>query len=247
MLFAVADALEALSCVLLYGKSFSGGAFRAGLRGYRGLLAEAGPQLGTVLFAALLARFDWLLLAARCPAAVVAEYSFAYKAFELAQLPLLVIAPLLVPRFTRLLQSGSGLTELRGLLRTELGLALLTVLLLNACWTPLADWVSGGKYGASCRSAVWLLSLALPVLYYNNYLWSLHFAAGRTGFIFRIFAVTFAVNAGANLLLIPSLQKEGAAIAFGLSLLVQTVFYHVYAQPEWRGRLLRRREATRTA
>ncbi|RYY63102.1 MAG: hypothetical protein EOO12_13025, partial [Chitinophagaceae bacterium] len=245
--FAAADALEAATCVGLYLQG--GGRIRwQGASGrYKTLMTEAAPQLGTTVFAAALARFDWLFLAALCPAAIVAEYSFAYKAFELAQLPLLAIAPLLVPRFTRLLQRGAPPGALKKLLRTECVLAGTSMLLLNAAWVPVADWISGGKYGAACRVTVFILSLSLPLLYYNNFLWSLHFAQGRTGLIFRLFALTFAVNAAANALLVPLWQKEGAAASFVFALLLQTFLYHYYAQPGWRGRLRWRPEATGTS
>lgn len=242
--FALADALEALSCVVLYQQGGGRLQWSGSGQRYRRLLREAAPQLGTTVFAAALARFDWLLLAALCPATVLAEYSFAYKAFELAQLPLLAIAPLLVPRFTRMLRQGEGSADLRRLLRTELLLALGSLLLLNAAWVPVADWISGGKYGASCRGTVFLLSLALPLLYYNNFLWSLHFAEGRTALIFRLFAFTFLLNLVANLLLLPLWGKEGAAAAFVLALAAQTALYHRYARPEWRGQIRWRAEAT---
>jgi O-antigen/teichoic acid export membrane protein len=239
LLFALADGLEAVCCFLVYRHRHTKPVFRGSRTRYRALLLEARPQLGTVIFAAALARFDWLYLGASCPAKELAEYSFAYKAFEIAQLPLLVIAPVLVPRFTRLLQTGSGETFLRRLLRTELLLAAVSVLALNAAWTPLAGWISGGKYGAVNRGTIALLSLALPILYYNNFLWSLHFASGRTGLIFRLFALTFLVNAAANWLLVPLWQKEGAAASFLLALLVQTAAYHLYADPAWRLRTRR--------
>ncbi|RYY87466.1 MAG: hypothetical protein EOO15_11800 [Chitinophagaceae bacterium] len=246
LVFFLSDALEAVTCLLLAGAPIRL-PFKSIRARYRSLLLESLPQLGTVLFAAALARFDWLFLAFASNASELAEYSFAYKSFELAQLPLLVIAPLLVPRFTRFLRSGQGRGELKQLLRTEAVLALLTVLVLNTAWTPVADWVSDGKYGAACRTTVLLLSLAIPVLYYNNYLWSLLFAEGRTKLIFRIFAATFFVNVMGNLVLVPTLQKEGAALAFGVSLLVQTFLYHYYTHPGWRLRLRRSPEATGTS
>lgn len=244
-LFVVADALEGAGSAWLYVRSGTAPDFSGCRRRYGALLAEAAPQAGAVLFAAALARFDWLWLAARTPAATVAEYSFAYKAFETAQLPLLIIAPLLVPRFTRVLHGKESALQLHRLRRAEMAIALLTVALLNGLWTPLADWVSAGKYGAVNRTTIALLSLALPLLYYNNFLWSLHFANGSLRFIFRLFAGTFAVNAVANLVLIPVWGKEGAATAFVLALLVQTLGYHAAALPHWRLRL-RPAEATTT-
>ncbi|RYY39138.1 MAG: hypothetical protein EOO08_11450 [Chitinophagaceae bacterium] len=233
IVFLVSDALEALSCFRAF-RDEPRKSVRNSRMKYRSLLREALPQLGTVVFAAALARFDWLYLGAVTNAKTLAEYSFAYKAFELAQLPLLIIAPLLVPRFTRLLQTGAGAKGLRLLRQTELLIALLTVVAINASWVPVANWASNGKYGIACRGTVLWLSLALPVLYYNNYLWSLLFAQGRTALIFRVFAASFSVNVIGNVLLVPVFQKEGAAMAFTGALLLQTIVYHWKAHPHWR-------------
>jgi O-antigen/teichoic acid export membrane protein len=244
IVFAIADGLEALTSFLVYRRRQAAPVFRGAFARYRALLCEARPQLGTVIFAAAMSRFDWLYLGAVCRGTQLAEYSFAYKVFELAQLPLLMIAPLLVPRFTRMQQGGQYDPLPKQLLKTGLALAVVSVLLLNGAWVPLADWISGGKYGLVNRGTIALLSLALPVLYYNNYLWSRLFAQQRTALIFRLFALTFFVNVLANWLLVPAWQKEGAAAAFLLALLVQTGAYHFYVvrRPEARAALAR--EAT---
>jgi O-antigen/teichoic acid export membrane protein len=62
-------------------------------KNYLSLLKEALPQVGVVLFSSALARIDWLLIGVFLTSSKVAEYSFAYKGFEVASLPLLAIAP----------------------------------------------------------------------------------------------------------------------------------------------------------
>ncbi|GAA4338332.1 polysaccharide biosynthesis C-terminal domain-containing protein [Flaviaesturariibacter amylovorans] len=237
LVFAVSDAIELLAAATLFHRSVPGGLQWRGLwPRYRALLRDAGPLLGTVALAAATARFDWIFLGARSPA-LLAEYSFAYKAFELAQLPLLVIAPLLVPRFTRQLRSGEALS-FETLNRYEALLAAGVALGLNGCWAPLADQASGGRYGAVNTGTIALLSLAMPLLYLNNLCWSLHFAAGRRGLLFRIFAITFAINAVTCVLLVPAWGKEGAAAAYTIAIGLQTVLYHralpAAQRPSWR-------------
>jgi O-antigen/teichoic acid export membrane protein len=234
IVFALAEIMELAACIVIYHRKEPWPNWSSPQKRYRSLLAESMPQLGTVFFAAALARFDWLYLGFRSSASELAEYSFAYKVFELAQLPLLVVAPMLVPRFTRLFQNNESLSPMRRLLFAELVFALFTVAMLNLCWVPLAGWASQGNYGAvNSRTIAWL-SAALPVLYYNNWLWSAHFAQGRTTFIFRSFLLTFAVNVLGNLLLVPAWGKEGAAASFLGALVVQTVVYHAKATTVWR-------------
>ncbi|HTD95076.1 MAG TPA: polysaccharide biosynthesis C-terminal domain-containing protein [Chitinophagaceae bacterium] len=69
------------------------------------------------------------------------------------------------------------------------------------------------------------MSLCIPLLYLNNFLWSLHFAAGKQRMILRIFLYTFILNLVLDWVFIPWLQNSGAALAFTLSILFQTVCY----------------------
>jgi O-antigen/teichoic acid export membrane protein len=200
------------------------------------LLRESLPQVGVVLFSAAMARFDWIFIGLFCPAARLAEYSFAYKAFELSSLPLLILAPLLVPAFTRLAAKdakdgpgnadiGGRMEELQDLIRGEMVLACGTAMLLNIAWSPLVDAITAGRYGAVNARTIFLLSCCLPLLYLNNFLWSLHFARGRLKMIFFVFALSFALNAAGDIWLIPLYGNEGAASAYLLSLGLQTILY----------------------
>ncbi|MBD0294860.1 MAG: oligosaccharide flippase family protein [Flavisolibacter sp.] len=197
-------------------------------RAYWQLLREACPQIGVVVFSAALARMDWILIGFFLPANKLAEYSFAYKAFEMACLPLLVIAPLLVPYFTGLLTEGKSLDRHENvhlLLRVEMAIACLFALCLNIIWNPFVDAITGGKYGAVNTTTVFILSTALPVLYLNNFLWSIHFSSGNTRIIFYSFVLAFSLNLLGNIMLLPFFGNEGAAFSYLLSIAVQTAFY----------------------
>jgi O-antigen/teichoic acid export membrane protein len=124
------------------------------------LVKQSLPQVGVVLITSALARFDWLFIGFMVSAIKLAEYSFAYKVFEISTLPLLAIAPLLIPRFTQLFKDENYTgNNLKLLIRVEMIIATFTGLLLNMCWNPLIDQITGGKYGAVNSSTIFILSL----------------------------------------------------------------------------------------
>jgi O-antigen/teichoic acid export membrane protein len=195
------------------------------------LLNESMPQLGVSVFSSVIARFDWILLGFFSTKLILAEYSFAYKVFEMASLPLLVIAPILIPRFTRLFHPINGqvtpekTVALMGFLRMELVIASLSCLLLNLIWAPVIDQITQGKYGEVNNHTVLVLSACLPFIYLNNFLWTVNFAKGRMKMIFWVFALTFAVNMIADLALIPFYGGEGAAFGYLLAMISQSVAF----------------------
>jgi O-antigen/teichoic acid export membrane protein len=80
--------------------------FKFYFKAYTKLLKESSSQYISVIFDISLSRMDWILLGVMTTSSVLADYSFAYRAYELARLPMLIIAPLILPRFARLLASG---------------------------------------------------------------------------------------------------------------------------------------------
>jgi O-antigen/teichoic acid export membrane protein len=229
-LFIAGDAAELIACVFT-GNKLTREKLKPAFSKphYVALLKESLPQTGVVLFSAAMARFDWIFIGLFVSAAKLAEYSFAYKVFELASLPLLIIAPMLVPLFVRLDQNKieHEQDDLLFLLRAQLIVASVTVLLLNLSWNPVVDWLTGGKYGAVNTGTILILSLCIPFLYLNNFLWSMHFAKGGLRTIFRLFALSFLVNMVAAIILIPVYGNEGAAVAYLLAICTQTVIYVV--------------------
>ncbi|MCC8427148.1 oligosaccharide flippase family protein [Mucilaginibacter sp. UR6-11] len=226
-IFIAGDALEFVTGLLLFKRSTQ---IRIVVKwdraNYFNLLREALPQMGVVLITSSLARFDWIFIGFMLSAVKLAEYSFAYKLFELATLPLLAIAPLLIPRFTKMFKQGDINTEsLKFLIRIEITIAAFTVLVLNIYWAPVIDWLTGGKYGAVNINTIFILSLCLPLLYIENFLWTMFFAQGRLKMILNAFIVTLAVNMAGDIMLIPIYKNEGAAIAFLLACIAQAIFY----------------------
>ncbi|HTF27209.1 MAG TPA: polysaccharide biosynthesis C-terminal domain-containing protein, partial [Flavitalea sp.] len=199
-----------------------------GNKKYRRLLAECIPQAGVVFFAAVLSRIDWVMIGLLLPVSRLAEYGFAYKIFELSTLPLLVVAPLLLPMFSRQSSKGEDIyssARNQHFIRLEFVIAALTGLLLNICWVPLMEPLTKGQYSVVNSHTVLILSFAIPLLYLNNYLWTLRFSEKRTNRILKIFMITVLVNVLANTVMIPKFGNEGAAISYVVAILIQTILY----------------------
>jgi O-antigen/teichoic acid export membrane protein len=231
-IFIFGSAIELMICIYL-SRMLLRNSLKPGFNrnNYLLLVRESLPQLGTIIFNSAVARFDWILLGLISTDIVLAEYSFAYRAFEVSTLPLLVLGPLLLPKFSRLFHSGEepdllgGRGELLLLLRLEMLIACGTVLVVNMLWNPLIDSITGGKYGAVNTWNILILTCSIPLLYLNNFLWTVHFARGRLRMLFIFILITFAVNAAGDFALIPFFKGLGAAIAYSFALLVQTVIY----------------------
>jgi O-antigen/teichoic acid export membrane protein len=191
---------------------------------YRLLLKEALPQLGTTILGAITARMDWVLMGLMGLNIQLADYSFAYKIYETALLPLMVIAALLLPRFARMFGSGSiHKNKLFTLLRVEMVFAAATALALYVAWVPVVDTLTAGRYGAVNSCTILLLGATIPVMYLNNLLWTILFSRAQLRLIFYSMLVSFACNLAGNLLLIPLYAGDGAAMAWLCGAVVQCV------------------------
>jgi O-antigen/teichoic acid export membrane protein len=227
IIFIAGDTAELLVCIyLFYHSTKTGVALKWDKTSYIKLVSESLPQSGVVVITSALARFDWIYIGLTLSAIKLAEYSFAYKVFEIATLPMLTIAPLLIPRFTKLFKQDSAeTTNLKFLIRVEIIIAVFVALMLNIGWAPVIDGITGGKYGHVNVNTIFLLSLCMPLLYVNNFLWTIYFAKGQLKMILHSFIITLLVNVIGDVILIPIYKNEGAAFAFLLSCLAQTVFY----------------------
>jgi O-antigen/teichoic acid export membrane protein len=199
-------------------------------KNYFNLIKESLPQAGVVIFTSAIARFDWIFLGILATDIVVADYSFAFRVFEVSMLPLLIIAPVLIPRFTKIFQSNNAYSKATfndffALLKFEIIIASLVALVLNILWVPVIYFITQGKYGLVNRYTIFLLSLSIPFIYANNFLWSINFAQSHLKMIFRIFFITFLVNITGNLILIPFFGGEGAAVAYVSAIMVQFILF----------------------
>lgn len=227
VLFVLGDMAELLVSVWVAGLRLgrfwqwrSSGAY------YKNLLHEALPQWGTTVLAMLLTRIDWLLLGAMGFMVALAEYSFAYKVYEMATLPLLVIAPVLVPRFTRRLAAGPiKATDLTPLVRVQNIIATLVALLLYMAWEPVINQLTRQHYGTINQPTIFWLALSMPLLYFANLMWSLLFARGAYKQILIAMLATTILSIVCNLWLLPVCKGEGAAMVVLLTKLFILVIY----------------------
>jgi O-antigen/teichoic acid export membrane protein len=227
IIFITGDVTELTVCIFLFRRSTKlPMKLKWNKVNYFQLLREALPQTGVVLITSALARFDWIFIGFLVSAIKLAEYSFAYKIFEISTLPLLAIAPLLIPRFTKLFQQKDipG-DQLKFLVRMEMIIAAFIALLLNICWSPVIDGITAGKYGMINVKTIFILTLCMPLLYLNNFLWTIYFAQGRLKMILVSFIITLVVNVTGDILLIPFFKNEGAAFAFLAACIIQTIYY----------------------
>jgi O-antigen/teichoic acid export membrane protein len=144
---------------------------------------------------------------------------------------MLVIAPVLIPRFTKLFHSEADTipevktADLFVLLRLEIIVASLVALLLVILWVPIIDLITDHKYGTVNQTTILLLSASMPFLYFNNFLWTINFAKGRLKMIFYVFLISFLFNLVGDIVLIPFFKAEGAAAAYLIAIIVQSVVY----------------------
>lgn len=227
LIFIIGDSAEMLFCLYLFINSTKIAVELKWLKtDYFRLIRESLPQVGVVMITSALARFDWIFIGFFLSAVKLAEYSFAYKVFEISTLPLLAIAPLLIPRFAQLFKNNTYQVEdLKFLVRGEAIVACFVGLLLNICWAQVIDWATNGKYGAINSTTTFILSLCMPLLYVNNFLWTIYFSQHRLKMILTAFIITLVVNVAGDLVLIPVYKNEGAAVAFLLATLAQTLFF----------------------
>ena len=232
IIFIAGDLAELLLCIWLTKYHLKVPfTFQWNRQQYLSLLKESLPQLGVTIFTAAMARLDWICLGILASNIIVANYSFAYKVFEVATVPLLIIAPLLIPRFIRIFKeedtetTGDKINNLLLLLKLEIIIAGLIALSLNILWVPVIDFITEGKYGSVNKHTILILSVCMPFLYFNNFLWTISFAKGQLKTIFNIFLICFILNLIATVALIPFLNAEGAAAAYLLAIIVQSVLF----------------------
>jgi O-antigen/teichoic acid export membrane protein len=189
------------------------------------IMKESLPQAGVVFFTSIMARFDWIVIGLFISAVKLAEYSFAYKLFEVSLLPLLVVAPIMIPLFTRMNEQFKNVNDIFFFLEWQIIIASFVALMLNICWIPVVDYISDGKYGNVNSNTIFLLSLSMPFIYFSNFMWTIQFAKGNMKTIFTIIAFSFVINLLGCSILIPIYKNEGAAAAYFITVLSQVILY----------------------
>jgi O-antigen/teichoic acid export membrane protein len=202
-----------------------------GFRDYIVLIKESLPQLGSAILMAGISRIDWILLGIFSTSAIVAEYSFAYRVYELSPFPLLIVAPVLLSRFSKYLAAHGEQSlllkkkELSVFIRMEMIAATLIPLTLNIIWAPVIDFLTGSKYGSTNQYIFLILSFCIPFQYINNIIWSAHFAKNRLKLIFKITTITFCIMVTGDFLFIPQYGAPAAALVFLVAMIAEYLNY----------------------
>jgi O-antigen/teichoic acid export membrane protein len=232
LIYIISSLAELLFCLVMTRSRLQARLrFQYQLKDYLSLIHESLPQVAGVFLNASIARIDWILLGLFSGPVITAEYSFAYRVFELSPLPLLIIAPVLLSRFSRFFSRNDPSTlpghkkELSLLIRLEMVAATLIPLVLNIIWVPLIDGLTFHKYGAVNKTSFLLLSCCIPFLYLNNLLWSVHFAQNRLKLILRISFLTFFIILAGDLFFIPLYNAQGAAAVYLIATAVEYINY----------------------
>lgn len=216
---------------IVQSKLNTGIRMRWAMKDYFILITESLPQIGVVFLNACIGRIDWILMGILSTKVITAEYSFAYRVFELSPIPMVILGPVLLSRFSRGLSNhGDRLLkerekELHLLIRAEMILATLLPLLLNIAWTPLVGLLTHNKYGEVNKTTFFILSLTIPFQYLINLLWTIRFSQNQLARIFRVTAITCLVIVLGDLVMIPLMNARGAALVYLLAMVVEFLVY----------------------
>lgn len=224
---------------------FTRTSFRISFRfsAYTKLVRESAPLYFAMLFDSSLSRMDWILLGLISTSVVTADYSFAYRAYEIARLPLTIIGPVILPKFVRMLSREPQIPlgkqrQITQFLSVEVCLAVMAVIALNIVWEPWVGAITQGKYGPSNNVEFMLLSLCLPFHFFINLLWTITYAAKHYRHITIVTVITAVSNLVLNLCLIPAYGGLGAAMAYVLATVIQAVAYYIVVRKHFRLPLL---------
>lgn len=230
IIMIIAAAFE-LICLLIYLLTKTDLHFKFRFSAYRKLLKESSAQYLSVIFDMSLSRIDWILLGILTTSTILADYSFAYRAFELAKLPMVIIAQLILPRLAKLIankQGNSSQQLINSLNIAEMFFAMMIPLLLNILWVPVVNSITAGKYGTTNALQFFILSLCIPLQFFINLLWSLSFAAKKYKPVAGITIGCAVANIALNLVFIPKHDGVGASIAFLATTIIQAGLYYKF-------------------
>lgn len=220
--------------LLIYILAKTDFSFRFKIQAYKKLIKEATPQYLSAVFDTTLSRIDWILLGIiGVSYASTGAYSFAYRAYELARLPIVIIAPVILNIFANILAKDTHLSDekkdtVNDIFRVEAFIAVLIPLVFSIIWAPVLDSIPNfaDKYGSKNEVEFVILSACIPLHFFINLLWTLSFSARKYKKITTITIITASSNIVLNLALIPFYSGKGAAIAYLLTTLIQVSLYY---------------------
>lgn len=223
--------LELIS-LLIYVRTKTNFKLSFKFKAYKKLLKESMPQYLSSIFDSSLSRLDIILLGLIGTSfAATADYGIAYRAYEVARLPIVIIAPIILNIFARALSNGNKINdttknEITQLYRIEMFMAMLIPLILNILWSPVLNIFFNDKYGSSNSVEFLLLSICIPLHFFINLMWTISFSARKYKKIATVTMLSAVVNLLLNVLLIKYYGGVGAATAYLLTTLLQATLYY---------------------
>jgi O-antigen/teichoic acid export membrane protein len=178
---------------------------------------------------------DWILLGLLSTSVITAEYTFAYRVFELTRMPIVILGPILFSRFSRLLADPDNTVlsdrsdDLHLMIRIEMILATLLPLLMSIIWIPLVEFLTHHKYGTVNKTTFIILSLSIPFHYLINFFWTIQFSKNKLALIFRITAIACFVIVAGNYFVIPMFNARGAATVYLCTMVIEFLLYIRYS------------------
>ena len=197
---------------------------------YKKLLKESAPQYMATLFDSSLSRLDIILLGLIGTYIASADYGFAYRAYEMARLPIVIVAPVILNVFARMMNSKLSEEQkslVKNVYNIEIFAAMLIPLILNIIWSPLLNLVFDDKYGSSNSVIFMLLSICIPLHFFINLMWTISFSAKKYKKIATITMLSAVLNLVLNICLIPYYGGLGAAVAYLITTLFQAGGYYI--------------------
>lgn len=197
---------------------------------YKKLLKESAPQYMATLFDSSLSRLDIILVGLIGTYVATAEYGFAYRAYEMARLPIVIVAPVILNIFARIMSgklSDEQKTLVRDVYNVEIFAAMLIPIALNIIWSPLLNFMFDGKYGSANSIEFMLLSICIPLHFFINLMWTISFSAKKYKKIATVTMLSAVLNLLLNLCLIPYYGGLGAALAYLITTLFQAAAYYI--------------------
>ncbi len=219
--------------LLIYIRTKTSFRFTFRLSAYRKLIRESMPQYLSAVFDSSLSRLDIILLGfIGASFAATADYGIAYRAYEMARLPIVIIAPVILNIFARAMASGGKISievqaEVKTLYTIEIFFAMLIPLVLNILWSPVLNIVFDNKYGSSNAPEFLILSVCIPLHFFINLMWTICFSARKYKKTATITMFSALINLVLNIVLIKYWGGLGAAIAYLLTTLFQAAAYYL--------------------
>lgn len=194
------------------------------------ILREGVPLFGVVLFDSAISRFDFLFLGSTVAGeTLLGDYSFTYKVYELLWIPFVISGVVFYPKISLWCRNKADfkLNINKILTYANLIIIISTFLPFILCvfWSPVIDYITDNKYGATNQQLIEVLSLAIPFVSCIGLLWNILMGMQRGKHIFYITIIVGIFNISVNYFAIKSFGSFGAAVTNLFSNILQILLY----------------------